>query len=392
MNQKFLGSQGGPAGPENDGWVTYGNAVTNGLMFRDTVEIDEQKYPIRVREIRVRVDSEGAGRRRGAPGTRVTYGPKHDPMTAAYVTDGHFHPPRGTRGGGDAASSIPFKVLPDGTRGAAAADIAGGRSSRASCSDTLLSGGGGYGDPLEREPRARPRRRARPLRLARARPRRLRRRVRAGGARRLARGRRRGDRSGCERPAGEELPICVSTARSAIVTGASSGIGAATARAMALAGARVALVGRDDARLAARGGRASGARSCWPPTSPTTTPRPQIVERTLAAFGRIDVLVHSAGLFEPMPFAELPAESLDRQWRTNVRAPLLITQAALPHLGAGASVIFLSSIAGHVGFQDSAAYCATKGAIELVTRALALELSPRGIRVNASHRGTSRPR
>jgi len=66
-----------------------------------------------------------------------------------------------------------------------------------------------------------------------------------------------------------------------------------------------------------------------------------------------------------------------------VRAPLLLTQAALPHLDAGASVVFVSSIAGHVGFQDSTAYCATKGALELATRALALELSPRGIRVNA---------
>ena len=58
----------GRPGPEHDGWITYGNAVTNGLMFRDSVEIDEQKYPIRVREIRIRPDSEGAGRRRGAPG------------------------------------------------------------------------------------------------------------------------------------------------------------------------------------------------------------------------------------------------------------------------------------------------------------------------------------
>ena len=54
VNQKFLGSQGGPAGPEHDGWVTYGNSVTNGLMFRDSVEIDEQKYPIRIREVRIR--------------------------------------------------------------------------------------------------------------------------------------------------------------------------------------------------------------------------------------------------------------------------------------------------------------------------------------------------
>ncbi len=151
VNQKFLGSQGGPAGPEHDGWLTYGNAVTNGLMFRDAVEIDELKYPIRVRELRVRVDSEGAGRRRGAPGTRVTYGPKHDPMTAAYVTDGHFHPPRGTRGGGDAAASIPFRVLPDGTE-EPLRPISQEVIEPGELLGHELSGGGGYGDPFEREP------------------------------------------------------------------------------------------------------------------------------------------------------------------------------------------------------------------------------------------------
>lgn len=151
VNQKFLGSQGGPAGPEHDGWITYGNAVTNGLMFRDSVEIDEQKYPVRVRELRIRADSEGAGRRRGAPGTRVAYGPKRDPMTAAYVTDGFHHPPRGARGGGDAAPSIPFLVRADGAEEPlepiAQVDLQPGE-----LLGHLLSGGGGYGDPREREP------------------------------------------------------------------------------------------------------------------------------------------------------------------------------------------------------------------------------------------------
>ena len=151
VNQKFLGSQGGPGGPEHDGWLTYGNAVTNGLMFRDAVEIDELKYPIRVGEMRIRTDSEGAGRRRGAPGTRVTYGPKHDPMTAAYVTDGHFHPPRGTRGGGDALPSIPFRLLPDGTE-EPLRPISQEVIEPGELLGHELSGGGGYGDPLEREP------------------------------------------------------------------------------------------------------------------------------------------------------------------------------------------------------------------------------------------------
>jgi N-methylhydantoinase B len=151
VNQKFLGSQGGPAGPEHDGWITYGNAVTNGLMFRDSVEIDELKYPIRVGELRVRPDSEGAGRRRGAPGTRVTYGPKRDPMTAAYVTDGHHFPPRGARKGGDAAPSIPFRVRADGTE-EPLPPISQETIEPGEQLGHLLSGGGGYEAARLREP------------------------------------------------------------------------------------------------------------------------------------------------------------------------------------------------------------------------------------------------
>jgi N-methylhydantoinase B len=151
VNQNFLGSQGGPAGPEIDGWITYGNAVTNGLMFRDSVEIDEQKYPIRVQQIRMRTDSEGAGRRRGAPGGIVAYGPKDEPMNAAYVTDGFVNPPRGTRGGGDGAPSVPYLQRADGTREPLPA-IASVPLAPGELLGHELSGGGGYGDPLEREP------------------------------------------------------------------------------------------------------------------------------------------------------------------------------------------------------------------------------------------------
>ena len=152
VNQNFLGSQGGPAGPDHDGWITYGNAVTNGLMFRDSVEIDEQKYPIRVRQIRMRMDSEGAGRTRGAPGAVVEFGPKDAEMNAAYVTDGYHNPPRGTRGGGDAAPSVPFRVKADGSR-EPLPTIASVPLAPGELLGHELSGGGGYGDPLEREPR-----------------------------------------------------------------------------------------------------------------------------------------------------------------------------------------------------------------------------------------------
>ncbi len=168
----------------------------------------------------------------------------------------------------------------------------------------------------------------------------------------------------------------------AIVTGASSGIGLAIAVAMADAGARLVLCGRDAERLAACGERVGEHRLVAVDVNADDAPE-TIVGAAVDAFGGIDVLVHSAGIFEPMPFAETTAESFDRQWLTNVRAPFLLTQRAAPHLRPGASVVFISSIAGHVAFPSSVAYCASKGAVELMTKALATELSPLGIRVNA---------
>jgi NAD(P)-dependent dehydrogenase (short-subunit alcohol dehydrogenase family) len=202
---------------------------------------------------------------------------------------------------------------------------------------------------------------------------------------------RRGGRSpGNEEQTAVALPLA---GKIAIVTGASSGIGAATAKAMVAAGAGVVLVGRDSDRLArtAQDADPSGAATEVVVADITEAGAPQrIASAALDRFGAIDSIVHSAGLFEPLPFLESSLESFDRQWALNVRAPFALTQAVLPHLREGASVIFVSSIAGHVAFPSSAAYCATKGAIELMTRALAVELAPQGIRVNAVAPGNVR--
>lgn len=151
INQKIAGCQGGPAGPEVDGWVTYQNAVTAGLMYRDSVEIDEQKYPIRIAETRVRRDSEGAGRRRGAPGARIGFGPRFDPMIAHYIIDGNRFVPRGVRGGLDGSRSEARKALPDGEE----VELPPISEEEILPGQALIqhtSGGGGYGDPLDREP------------------------------------------------------------------------------------------------------------------------------------------------------------------------------------------------------------------------------------------------
>lgn len=176
----------------------------------------------------------------------------------------------------------------------------------------------------------------------------------------------------------------------AVVTGASSGIGTAIASAMAGAGADVVLTGRDRRRLEDCC-RPLGASAAYVAVDLTDDAAPgQIVDTAVERFGSLDVVVHSAGIFEPRPFVESSLESFDRQMNLNVRAPFALTQAAVPHLRGGGVVIFISSIAGHAAFPNSAAYCATKGAVELMTRALAVELAPEGIRVNALAPGNIR--
>jgi NAD(P)-dependent dehydrogenase (short-subunit alcohol dehydrogenase family) len=173
--------------------------------------------------------------------------------------------------------------------------------------------------------------------------------------------------------------------KTAIITGASSGIGRAIAEALAEAGANLVLVGRDEARLedSLAEVRGRGVEAVPVAVELTGDDAPGvIVDAAIAGFGRIDILVNCAGIFEPQPFATQPLESFDRQMKVNVRVPFALTQAALPHLPHGASVINISSIAGHAGFPQSAAYCASKGAVELMTKGLAAELGPRGIRVN----------
>jgi len=87
--------------------------------------------------------------------------------------------------------------------------------------------------------------------------------------------------------------------------------------------------------------------------------------------------------YENLPFERATMESFDRQHAINVRAPYALTLAALPHLSEGASIVFISSVFGQIGLAGATGYCASKGAIEQLTRTLALELAPRGIRVNS---------
>lgn len=170
----------------------------------------------------------------------------------------------------------------------------------------------------------------------------------------------------------------------ALVTGASSGMGEEITKAMAAAGAGVVAVGRNEERLervvAEAGSEAFAiARDLTEDGAPKA-----VVDEAVERMGKLDILANVAGIMELGPLAETPVDSLDRQFRTNVRAPFELTQAALPHLReARGAIIFISSMAALAAFPESAAYTATKGAIEALARQLAVELAPDGIRVNA---------
>jgi NAD(P)-dependent dehydrogenase (short-subunit alcohol dehydrogenase family) len=166
----------------------------------------------------------------------------------------------------------------------------------------------------------------------------------------------------------------------AVVTGASSGIGAATAKMMAESGAKVLAVGRHKDRLERV---ASGSKAIHPVVANLVDDAAvETIAREAGKLGgRVNVLVHAAGHFENATFEETPVSQLEDFFKVHVRAPFLLTQKLLPQVRPKGSIIFYSSIVAHVGFAPYAAYTAAKGGVEAMARSLAIEFAP-GIRVN----------
>jgi meso-butanediol dehydrogenase/(S,S)-butanediol dehydrogenase/diacetyl reductase len=107
-----------------------------------------------------------------------------------------------------------------------------------------------------------------------------------------------------------------------------------------------------------------------------------MIELAVAQFGRLDVVFNNAATVRPGGAAELSVEDWDLVWRTNVSSVFAAVKYALPHLSAGSSVISTASVSGMAGERQLISYSATKAAVINLTRALAVDLSPRGIRVN----------
>ncbi|GLW03295.1 ketoreductase [Streptomyces lavendulae subsp. lavendulae] len=167
------------------------------------------------------------------------------------------------------------------------------------------------------------------------------------------------------------------------VTGAGSGIGRATARAFAAAGARVVAVGRRPGPL--RDTAAGHDRITPLPLDITDGDAPERLARAVSErYGRLDVLVNNAGIVRAGALGTLTPELITAQLSVNLVAPVLLAQAALPLLEASGGVIVnVSTSVGQRAWPGNSVYAATKTALELLTRSWAVELAPRGIRVVA---------
>jgi 3-oxoacyl-[acyl-carrier protein] reductase len=178
----------------------------------------------------------------------------------------------------------------------------------------------------------------------------------------------------------------------AVVTGASKGIGARIAKEFAAEGASVVVnyaSAKQDAdrivdEISKRGGKAVAIQG-------NVSKKPE-VQRLFAevekAFGKIDLLVNNAGVYEFVPLEEVTEQQFHKMFDTNVLGMLLVTQEALKHFNAdGGSIINVGSLASSLTPPTAVVYNATKGAVDAITRTLAKELGPRKIRVNSVNPG-----
>ncbi|HVN32320.1 MAG TPA: glucose 1-dehydrogenase [Thermoanaerobaculaceae bacterium] len=172
----------------------------------------------------------------------------------------------------------------------------------------------------------------------------------------------------------------------ALITGASSGIGRATAVRLAHGGAQVCLVARERPRLEALARNLGGADATLVHPADLTKPdqRAEVVPACVKRFGRLDVLVNAAGIIGTGTVAEASREAWDTMLEINLHATIELMRAAIPHLEkTGGCVVNLSSVAGLRAFPGITPYAVSKAAVDQLTHCAALELGPRGVRVNA---------
>lgn len=163
----------------------------------------------------------------------------------------------------------------------------------------------------------------------------------------------------------------------ALVTGASKGLGRAICHALVAAGAHVTGIARPSTELGSLSAELGPAFDPWP----YDVTGEEVLAR-IAAASAFDLLVNNAGTNRPQPFAEVTDEALDLMLDLNVRSAFRVARAAARKMDRGASIIHMTSQMGHVGSPGRTVYCMTKHALEGLSKAMAVELAPAGIRVN----------
>jgi len=179
----------------------------------------------------------------------------------------------------------------------------------------------------------------------------------------------------------------------AIITGASSGIGRATALKFAAEGCKVAAVARTTVKLdevVAEAAPLGGEIRPITADVTSTADVARVIEETVSAFGGIDILVNAAGILKSGSIESTSLEDWDRMMSINIRAPFLLTQKTMPYLIARkGNVVNVSSVNGIRAFPNVLAYCASKAALDQLTHCVALEVADKGVRVNAVNPGVT---
>lgn len=179
----------------------------------------------------------------------------------------------------------------------------------------------------------------------------------------------------------------------AVVTGASSGIGEATARALAGRGAAIVLAARAEEKLRFLAREISAAGGHALPVKTDVTDRDSVeamIERTIEEFGSLDILVNNAGLGLSGRVEDLRTDDLRYLFEVNLVGPLICVQAALPRMNRGGRIINVSSVVGKRAIPKVGGYCATKSALNALSDTLRVELATQGITVTSIYPGTTR--
>ncbi|MEM8891467.1 MAG: glucose 1-dehydrogenase [Bacteroidota bacterium] len=171
--------------------------------------------------------------------------------------------------------------------------------------------------------------------------------------------------------------------KTAIITGATSGMGLDTAKLFLQEGAKVVITGRSQAKLDALEGQLEGEYLLVKADASSLTDSKALIASTVEKFGKIDILFLNAGIFKALPIGMLSEDLFDEIYNINVKGPLFTVNEAVPFLNEGASILFNTSVSNVKGMPGVSIYGSSKASLRSIVRTLATELAEKNIRVNA---------